>query len=75
MRHEKAYVSPTIKVRPIEMEDSLLAATTNLTTGPTKSLTVVEPDNSSNGYITVDDIGAKADNTSGGWDDWDEDGD
>lgn len=75
MRHEKTYVSPTIKVRPIEMEDSLLAATTNLTTGSTKSLTVKNPDAYLNGYITSDEIGAKADNTSGGWDDWDEDGD
>lgn len=74
MRHEKTYISPAVKVRAIEMEDSLLAAA-SLTTGSTKSLTVVNPDGYQNGFITSDDIGAKGDNTSGGWDDWDEDGD
>lgn len=60
MKKNMTYIAPTIKVRTIEAEDGLLAAS-----GLELSVKTTE-------ITSADDIGAKANNTSDGWDDWGE---
>lgn len=62
MKDKRKYVQPSVKARVIDMEDPLL----QVSGGKKGKLSLVEGD------LDTDDIGAKADNTSDGWDDWEE---
>lgn len=61
----KSYIQPNIKSLLIDSTDGILAAAS-----PT--MTIDTRRSNPHGVTSSDDIGAKADNTSDGWDDWGE---
>lgn len=62
----KPYIQPNIKSLLIDSTDGILAAASPTT------MTIGTRSNNPHGVTSSDDIGAKADNTSDGWDDWGE---